>query len=175
MVPRPYDQDAADDGAGDPACGRKPRAAGCPHPALQPEPGNRADHGPEAQALCAEQGRPGRPRCDRGVDPVLPCRRCRLCGHQRQAEGRGQGSPGRHRKRTGWSAGAPSGARHGRCQDAGDALRHPQCGQIDLYQHVCGFGPRQSRRPPRRDQGQAVGQHREVRPAGHARCALEKV
>ena len=57
----------------------------------------------------------------------------------------------------------------------GGALRHPQCGQIDLYQHVCGFGPRQSCRPPRRDQGQAVGQHREVRPAGHARCALEKV
>ena len=56
--------------------------------AFQPEPGDRAHHRPQAQALCAEQSRPCRPGCDRGVDPLLPRRRCRLRGHQRQAEGR---------------------------------------------------------------------------------------
>ena len=35
-------------------------------------------------------------RCDRGVDQILPRRRCRLCGHQRQAEGRCQGGADRH-------------------------------------------------------------------------------
>ena len=88
VVSGPHDQDPAHDGAGDPACGRQPCAAGRPHPAVQPEPGDRAHHGPQAQALCAEQGGPGRPRCDGGVDPLLPRGRRRLRGHQRQAEGR---------------------------------------------------------------------------------------
>ena len=43
------------------------------------------------------------------------------------------------------------------------------------YQYVCGLGPCQGGRPSRCDQGQAVGQYREIRPAGHARRALEKV
>ena len=51
---------------------------------------------------------------------------------------------------------------HGRCQDAGDAVRHPQCGQVHLYQHLCRLCPRQSSRPPGCDQGQAVGQHRQI-------------
>ncbi len=65
-----------------------------PLSSLNPEIG--AHYGPQAQALCAEQGRPGRPCCDRGVDQILPRRRCRLRGHQRQAEGRRQRGEGRH-------------------------------------------------------------------------------
>ena len=38
----------------------------------------------------------GRSCCDRGVDQILPRRRCRLRGHQRQAEGRYQGGADRH-------------------------------------------------------------------------------
>ena len=49
------------------------------------------------------------------------------------------------------------------------------CGQIDFYQYVCGLGPCQGGRPSRCDQGQAVGQYREIRPAGYARRALEEV
>ena len=51
----------------------------------------------------------------------------------------------------------------------------PNVGQIHFYQHLCRFCPRQGGRPPRRDQGQAVGQHRKVRSAGYARRAVEKV
>ena len=40
----------------------------------------------QAEAVCAEQGGPGRPRRDGRVDQILPCGRCRLRGHQRQAE-----------------------------------------------------------------------------------------
>ena len=32
--------------------------------------------------------------------------------------------------------------RYGRCQNTGDAVRHPQCGQIHLHQHLCRFCPR---------------------------------
>ena len=38
---------------------------------------------------------------------------------------------------------APPEPRHGRCQDAGHALRHPQCGQIHLHQYLRRLCPRQ--------------------------------
>ena len=44
----------------------------------------------------AEQGRSGRPGCNGRMDQVFPCGRCRLCGHQRQAEGRCQCGKGCH-------------------------------------------------------------------------------
>lgn len=37
----------------------------------------------------------------------------------------------------------PPEPRHGRCQDAGHALRHPQCGQIHLHQYLRRLCPRQ--------------------------------
>ena len=74
----------------------RPCAAGCPHPAFQPEPGDRAHHGPQAETIRAEQGRSGRPGCNGRMDQVFPCGRCRLCGHQRQAEGRCQCGKGCH-------------------------------------------------------------------------------
>ena len=109
------------------------------------------------------------------MDPVFPGGRRRVRGHQRQKPGRHRRRPGRHRKRAGRPAGPAPGPGHERGQDPGHALRHPQRGQIHLYQHLCGVGAGQSRRPPRRHQGQAVGLHRSVRPAGYARRFVEKV
>jgi ribosome biogenesis GTPase A len=48
-----------------------------------------------------------------------------LCRHQRQAERRRERRQGRDRKGTVRPAGTPPEPRHGRCQDAGHALRHP--------------------------------------------------
>ena len=105
---------------------------------------------------------------------LFPGGRRRVRGHQRQKPGRHRRRPGRHRKRAGRPAGPAPGPGHERGQDPGHALRHPQRGQIHLYQHLCGVGAGQSRRPPRRHQGQAVGLHREVRPAGYAGVLWKK-
>ena len=83
------------------------------------------------------------PRRDGRVDPLLPRGGCGLCRHQRQAERRRERRQGRDRKGTVRPAGTPPEPRHGRCQDAGHALRHPQCGQIHLHQYLRGLCPRQ--------------------------------